>query len=159
MVVNIDYDRGVMMNVHPSNVEVYMYLDDPGVYLSAHGTPVTEDFARGAGFDVVEQTKKRQVKERMKVAMTRINAELELAASEKVVVMERNGFKLVDLGLDRHQVESPDGLVLNKDPLPLAQAKTLLEALTPEKKSEKMVPNKNTLPIGTGGVPAVVKPA
>lgn len=131
--VKIDYDRGVLLRYHEgTGVEVYMYHDEPGVFLSAHGTPVAESFARQAGFEVDELMKRRRIKERMAVAMKQITDEIEIAESKAIVVKEKGGFAIVDLGYDRYQVHSPDGDNLTPSPLSRAQSELLLDSLAPD---------------------------
>lgn len=127
----IDYDRGVIINVHKqTGMDVFMYLDTPGVYLNAHGGEVSEKLASEAGYDTVRWGKQRLIRERTADAHARIKEELEEAASQRRVVAERNGFQILDLGLGRHQVLH-DGEVLTKEVLPLDLAEELLEQLAP----------------------------
>lgn len=134
---NIDYNRGVMkLQDNATGVSVYMYLDDPGVYLSGQGTEVDISLARQAGFEVDKQLKQKLLKERLATAMAGIQAELETGEKDQTVLLERDGFKLVDLGLGRHQVLSPDGDSLVPNPLPKEQATLLFEQLVPKAKPE-----------------------
>jgi len=128
----IDYDRGVLIRAHQATgVEVYMYIDTPGEYLSVHGTPVTTELARQAGYPVDELGKKRELRERMKTAHANIEAELMLQAEEKKVVREKGGFRVVAFGLGRHQVLAPDDTLLTPNPIPEEQAFLLLDQLVP----------------------------
>lgn len=133
MIFNIDLDRGVHSRSDPgTGMEVYMYVDEPGVYRSAHGTEVNIDLARRAGFPVEEHAKKRKIQLALKAASDRVMAELaEADAGVKKVVSEKEGFQIVDLGYDRYQVLSPDGDVLNTRPLSEHEAEILLEQLVP----------------------------
>lgn len=132
MANKIDYNRGVMFQSDAATgINVYMYLDNPGVFLSNQGTEVAPELARSAGFDVEKLTKERQLRERMSEAMKAIRAELALGEENKTVVVEREGFKLVDIGVGRFQVLGPDGDVLTKDPLPKEQAELLMDQLVP----------------------------
>lgn len=142
MAFNIDYNRGVMMTRHPSGIEVFMYLEEPGKYLSAHGTPVSEKLAKEAGMDTEKFRKQRIVTEKMAEHRQKVLAELEIAQQDRVVVAEQGGFSVVDLGQDRHQVLDPDGTVLTAEPLPKEAALGLLDQLAPlveieAEKSEK----------------------
>lgn len=129
---NVDYDRGIMKRSHPVGLDVYMYLDTPGVYLTAHETPLSEEFAKQAGFDVEALRREKTKRERMAQAKLAIEQELEVQAQVHEVVEEVKGFKIVAIGLGRHVVEDPDGNTLTKEPLALEQAKLLLKALTEE---------------------------
>lgn len=131
------YDRGVMKRSHPLGMDVLMYLDLPGEYMTAHGTPVGEDFAAQAGFPIEILRKEKVKRERMAAAKIAIEQELELQAQVREIVSETNGFKIIAVGLGRHQVEDPDGNTLNKEPLSLEQAQMLLKALTVEASKPK----------------------
>lgn len=131
---NIDYDRGVIIKTHnASGMDVYMYADTPGVFLNAFGTEVDEKLAKEAGYDVDRLSREKVKRERIAAAAQMIEQELALADKEgqKEVVVERAGFKVIDIGLGRHFVEDPDGNRLTVHALPLEQAKTLLDQLTP----------------------------
>lgn len=142
MTFNIDYDRGVMkMDDAATGVSVYMYLDDPGRYLNAHGTEVGVDLARRAGFDVDKQVKERQLKKRLAEAYAKIHSEMQMGEASRIVVREKGGFAIRDIGLGRHELVSPDGDVLTdpEKPLPLEQANALLDQLVPDEKVEEAV--------------------
>ena len=133
---HIDYDRGVHIRTHHSTgVDVYMYVDTPGVYLSQHGTPVSEDMARQAGFPVDEQVKARELQRRLKAAHEAVYAEMNAGEAAQKVVEERDGFTIVDIGLGRHVIKSPDGDQLTDIPLPLEQAQAVLAQLVPDEKA------------------------
>lgn len=138
MAFNIDLDRGVHSRTDPqTGMEVYMYVDVPGVYLSAHGSEVGEELARRAGFPVDEQLKKRRVQQALSAAQDRVLAELAAAdQSVKTVVKEAEGFKIVDIGYDRYQVLSPEDDMLTPKPLDLRSAVILLEQLVPGMSAE-----------------------
>lgn len=137
MAFNIDYDRGVHKRTHNSTgINVYMYVDDPGVYLNEHGAVIDERFAREAGFPVDEQIKQRDLKKRLKAAHDAIMKEMQMAAEEKVVVEEKNGFQILDIGLGRHNILSPDGDVLTDHPLPLEEAKKVLNMIAPDEQKD-----------------------
>lgn len=133
MVFKIDLDRGVHQRIDPgSGMDIYMYVDTPGVYLTLHGTEVDVELARRAGFPVEEQLKKRRVQQALAAAQDRVLAELQVAdQSVKVVVQEADGFKIIDIGYDRYQVLSPDDDVLTPAPLNLRSAVILLSQLVP----------------------------
>lgn len=126
------YDRGVMIRSHPMGLDIYMLLDVPGDYVTAHGNPVTEEFAQQAGFPVEQLRREKVKRERMAQARDAIEKELELQEAIREVVEEKNGFKVVAIGLGRHMVEDPDGNVLTKEPLAKEQASLLLKALSAE---------------------------
>lgn len=139
MVFAINLDRGAMTCSHPSlGIAIYMYMDDPGVYLTEHGNVLTngEVLAKEAGFETEKFAKQRKIMLAQKHATEQIMREFD--ESETKVLVERAGFKIMDIGLDRCNVLSPDGDLLNtKGPMPLAQAQILLEHLAPKEKDKK----------------------
>lgn len=136
MAFRIDLDRGVISRSHPSlGMDVYMYVDDPGVYLTAHGTEVALALAEQAGFEVDKYAKQHKIKVAMANAQADVLAQFNEATTE--VLVERNGFKVVDIGLGRCNVLSPDGDLLNKTPVSREQAEILLKHLTPDEKDAK----------------------
>jgi hypothetical protein len=137
----IDYDRGVLIKTHPSmGMDIYMYVDTPGVYLNAFGTEVPMELATASGYDTERFGKEKIKRERMKLAMASIEAELELADKQEKqeVVYSKGDFKVVDIGLGRHFVQDPDGNRLTTQAIPLEQAKVLVDQLVPKVEKEKV---------------------
>src|ERR1700692_3578061 len=135
MIFAIDLDRGAMTCTHPSlGIAIYMYLDDPGVYLTEHGNVLEngEVLAEQAGFDVVKFAKQRKIRAAMRNANEKIMREFNESTTQ--VLAERNGLKIGAFGLDRCTVLSPDGDLLNKAPIPRAKADILLDHLAPKEK-------------------------
>ena len=132
--IRIDYDRGVIFMTHqPTGANVYMYTDTPGVYLNAFAKPVGDDMAREAGFPVEKYAKEKVRRERMAQAMEAIDSELsKVAEDEHQVLSDVKGFKVIDIGLGRHNVQDPDGNVLNSVPLSIEVANKLVERLVPK---------------------------
>lgn len=130
----IDLDRGVWMRSHPSiGMDIYMYVDDPGVYYDAHGNGVPKELAEAAGFDVETLQKEHLRKTAMDNAMAEIDAKY--GSHEKKVVKESGGYQVWDLGLGRYNVTDAKGNLLNKVPITKEQYEVLLKHLapTPEK--------------------------
>lgn len=152
MAFKIDLDRGVHQRIDlGTGMDIYMYVDTPGVYLTLHGTEVDVELARRAGFPVEEQLKKRRVQQALVAAQDRVLAELQVAdQSVKVVVKEADGFKIIDIGYDRYQVLSPDDDVLTPSPLNLRSAVILLGQLVPgfvvPEVGEETIPEEKTPP-------------
>lgn len=109
----IDYDRGVIIKIVAQlGMDVFMYVDDPGVFYSATGNRVSEELASQAGYDVKALGQKRDMKLRMQKASDAIREEyraMEALGGQKTVVKELNGFKVVDLGGGRYVIETPEG--------------------------------------------------
>ncbi len=124
----IDLNRGVQCcREKQSGTYVYMYIDTPGVYLSELGEPLTEDFARSAGFDVEKFRKERQKAEKLAAATKAIEAEL--GDKPGTVLREAAGYKLMALPLDRAEIVDPDGHKVTEAPLSTAAAKVFFQAL------------------------------
>lgn len=143
MIFKIDLDRGVHSRTAPDNggMEIYMYVDTPGVYLSAHGTEVPIALAEAAGFPVAEHMKKRRLKEALEAARNEVLAKMQEAdGREKVVTRDKEGFKIVDIGMDRYVVYSPDDDRLTPEPLSLMHANILLDQLVPDQEEEDAEP-------------------
>lgn len=134
MARKVDYDRGVIIMTHPgSGMDVYMYVDSPGVYLNANELHVPDNLAAAAGYDVERLSKEKLRMERKAKAGALIDKELsDDANTSEEEVSERNGFKLVSIGLGRHNVKDPDGNQLNAHPLPLESAQKLFVAMAGE---------------------------
>lgn len=127
----IDLNRGVMIQKHgATGMDVFMYIDTPGVYLNAHGNPVPEEVAAAAGFDVDGLARERRRRERMSEAQRLIDAEEGVEAGSRPTLFEVDGYKIVDMNLGRANVVDPDGNVLNARPIPLETAKSLVSSMT-----------------------------
>ena len=128
----IDYNRGVHIMIHAGmGMDIFMYVDDPGVYFNAHGMPVVEELARQAGFPVDEYRKEREIRRRKSEAAEAIDAEFERQATEPVLHAERAGFKIMNMGVGRFKVYGPEGEELHKNYLPEDVAVGLLDKLAP----------------------------
>lgn len=131
---HIDVDRGVLMRyLEGTGIQVYMYVDEPGVFLNAFGKEVSEDLAKQAGFDVERLSRERVKRERMKAAFAAIEAEIDNSEAKENVVEERDGFRLIDIGLGRYMIKDPEGASLNPVPVTEQIAKKLFDQLVPVK--------------------------
>jgi hypothetical protein len=135
---NIDYDRGVIINTHErTGMDVFMYVDDPGKFLTAHSKVVPDEIAKEAGYDVEKLAKERNKKERKEKAMEMIDAELADDKDNRTeTVLERNGYKVVTTGLGRHHVLDPDDNRLTNAPQSFEMAEKLLNAMAGAEKKE-----------------------
>jgi hypothetical protein len=153
---SIDINRGVTLCVTTDGVEVYMYKDTPGVYLNAYGKPVTEALAARAGFDVEKLGKARRRREMIAQAAQIIDDELDSDSVTAKVAKERDGFRLVNIGLGRHVIEDPDGQRLTPTPVTKEQAERLFDELVP-KPAEPVVEKKAAKPSGTSSKAAPIE--
>jgi hypothetical protein len=98
-------------------IEVFMYLDDPGVYYSQNGKPIPRTMAALAGYDVEALDRQKRAKEAMAKAATSIAAQLQLSekSDHANVIAERDGYTVVSLGGGQHVVKDPDGVVLTQN--------------------------------------------
>ena len=150
---NIDENRPTIIRFVPDlGMEIYMYKDDPGVFLNAYGTPVHPDLARKAGYDVDKYLKVKQRRDLMSQAASEIERRLALEASQpgsRNVIKERDGFRLVQIGNGRCVVEDPDGTVLTGNAvINLEAASSLFEVLVPQKVVPDEVPLQEAVPAG-----------
>lgn len=130
----IDYDRGVIINVHKqTGMDVFMYVDSPGKFADAHGNPVPDSIAAESGYDTEKLGKERLRLERKRQANALIDKELaDEADTVEKTLSERNGFKLVTIGLGRHNVRDPEGNILNSQPMAKEPAQRLWAAMAGE---------------------------
>lgn len=159
--MKIDLNRGVTIRRHASTgVQVFMYKDDPGVFLNAHGTEVDPALAASAGFDIDTLLKEKVKRERQAVAMAAIEAEFSAGPAKSEVVRSVDGFNLVAVGLGRHKVLDPDGEELHSTPLTLEEANLLLDQLThtqPEAPVEDLLEAKSSIAVMDGEIVAETK--
>lgn len=140
----INLDRGVETRRHPSGIEVNMYIDEPGVYLSSHGTELPEAIAKGAGFPVEDLALAKLKKERLAEAHAKIEREYSVDGDVESVVKETdNGWKLVGYGKGRFNVVDPEGNKLSPTPLTQDIAETVFDDFTKVKKEAVEPPKPN----------------
>lgn len=134
-VLKVDYNRPLIKKAEAkTGIEVFMYLDTPGVYLNSYELPVSESLAEAAGFDTAKYGKMRKRRELMALAKKGIEEQLALEEENDVkeVVQERGGFSIVHIGLGRHVIEDPDGGQIVANHLTLAEAEAALNQLVPQ---------------------------
>lgn len=131
--IKIDYNRGVHKQKTRTGIEVYMFLDEPGVYYSSQMTQVTEDLAQEAGFPVDKWRKLRLKKERLIAFNKVLEEELELSTvATKKTVKERGGWAIVTTGFGRFFIEDPDGTVVSDRTLTKEEAEAVFDKLVPK---------------------------
>lgn len=128
----LNLDRGCLIRFTPEGIAVGMYYDQPGIWYNEHGTEVTPLLAKSAGFDTTSLLKERTKRERMAAAAEAVAKQFEGEEHTDEVVKEKNGFKLVHIGLDRHNIVDPDGNILNKNHLTRAEGVKVFAALVPD---------------------------
>lgn len=132
----IDYDRGVVIKlIKELGMEVFMYKDTPGVFLSQHGTEVSPLLAKRAGYDVDLLMRKREHARLVALATASATEKLNLSSENatKQVIAEQGGFQVVLIGGSRYVLLSPDGAELTKGiPLTEQVALELLKEVAPQ---------------------------
>lgn len=92
----IDVNRGVSIWRYPKGgMDVFMYKNEPGIYLDAHGREVPEKLAKAAGAPVEKYRKRRMIKEEQARVTEALKEKYELDAPE--VVKEVDGLQLIEL--------------------------------------------------------------
>lgn len=135
-VLKIDYNRGVLKKIDKTTgIEVYMYLDLPGVYYNSYEIEVAEELAAKAGYDTTKYGKMKKRRELLAIAMQAVDADLEMDEynEQREVIEERGGFTIVHIGMGRHILEDPEGGKLVDRPLTLEEAKKALDELVAPK--------------------------
>lgn len=130
----IDYDRGVIINHNEGlGMDVFMYVDKPGEYLSAHGHSLPESVAEQSGFDVKALKKDRERLEKRRIAMDAIDKEFaeeqDELAGEEDVVKEEGGFKIVNIGKGRYFIKDAEGNRVHDAALDKVKAENVLSSL------------------------------
>lgn len=140
----IDYDRGVLINTDAvSGMQIFMYYDQPGVYLNAHGVPVPEALAKSAGFDVETHAREKVKQDRMAAAKAVIENDLKDAKDETGEKIDLDGgYAIIGIGLGRYILKDPDGNTLTETPLSKEHAMSVAKLLAqgPKKDEKKEQP-------------------
>jgi hypothetical protein len=127
----IDYNRGVQIRRHKmSGIDICMYKDQPGVFMSMLGTPIQAQLAAEAGYDVERLGKEKLRRERIAAAAAVIDAEFR-AETQHEVVNERNGVQMVAIGNDRFVLQDKDGMKLADRHFTEPEARRLFDLLAP----------------------------
>lgn len=134
--MEIDLNRGVTIKTHPSGVQLYMYKDTPGVYLTAHGIEAPQKMAKEAGFEVERLRKALVKKERMAAALQAVEQEFSGSEAPHKEVAAKDGFRVMSIGFGKHDLIDPDDNKINPRPLTKQEAMALLDTFTSEKKEK-----------------------
>lgn len=141
MASKIDVVRGVSVRKHfASGMLVYMYIDQPGVYLNTFGDEVSEKIAAEAGFEVVQLGKAKKKADMVSRYMQEVEAQLEMDTGQQSVIAERAGYKVITNGQGMSRIIADDGSALNVMPIPDEQALALLDEILPDEKAEDPEP-------------------
>lgn len=158
---HIDYDRGVVIRkAQDLGIEVFMYKDEPGVFLSALGRPVAATLAKRAGYDIDALARLRQHRELLAVAARSIADRVGVAepTSSGKTIKEIDGYKVVLLGMNRHVVVGPAGELLTEGVA--LDEKTALEVLKDVAEAASVpVDDRELGQLGTVGRQPALRPA
>lgn len=127
----IDYDRGVLIRTEPlSGVDVFMYVDSPGIYLNAHGNTIPPNFAAKAGYDIDADAKKKLIMDRMRLAKEAIEKDVNgVDPSTQEVKQLDGGYSLLGIGLGRWLLRDPEQNVLTQTAMTEEQATQIANML------------------------------
>ena len=111
--MKIDYDRGVTIRIDPkTGTKIYMYKDEPGVFLNGHGHEVEDSLAARCGFDTKSLKRLKAKRDAIKQAHDEIEAQFEgddaTGPTDKVVEENAEGYRIVQKLFGRHAVYSPE---------------------------------------------------
>lgn len=129
--IDLDAPGGVRMSKDPiSQMEVYMYYSNPGVYLTPLGGVVPEEIASRAGYDVEAFGKQRLRADKLKAFQSQLDAELWDDGAAGNILEERGGYKLVEVGSLGHvKVIDDEGHSMVAVPLPKELGQDLFDRL------------------------------
>lgn len=127
------YDRGVQKRLHPAGLEVYMFVDQPGVFFNAHGNEMDPSLAHEAGFPTEDLLKEKARRDRIADATARIDEEFSVEGKRDVVA-EVNGYRIAKLGSRGHQIfDADDNLLTPGKFLSIDDAKRIAHKMKPIK--------------------------
>jgi hypothetical protein len=110
----VDVNRGCQIRMdRATGAAVYMFYDQPGVFLNDHGKVVPPEFAERAGYDVEPLLKLR----RKHLALIAAHQEIERQYTEArthEVVAEYGEYRVVHIGNEQYQVEFEDGTAMGR---------------------------------------------
>jgi hypothetical protein len=139
----LDLDRGVEIRFYPGNrMQIAMYADAPGAYYDATGKPVAAELARGAGFDVEKNLRKKVAQERLAAARKQIEAELR--AEEDVIaeaLSDKSKMDVRHVGGGQYALFSKEnGKRLTKVAMTKADVEIMLGAAVPTDRNDSVSP-------------------
>ena len=110
----VDVNRGCYIRMHrATGMAIYMYADQPGVFLNDHARPVPHEMAAEAGFDVEPLLRAKRKNDALHKAQMAIEAEYKTSV-QRDVIAEHGEYRVVGLGNDLFLVEFEDGSPLSK---------------------------------------------
>ncbi|MCA1493857.1 hypothetical protein I6F11_23395 [Ensifer sp. NBAIM29] len=115
-----------------------MAKDEPGIYYDINGNVVSEAIARAVGHDVVKNERIRFLSEKRKQLDDELRAEmLQAVGKSNPVLVEKDGFGVVELAHGRFNVVDLDHKPINPVPLTQEEAVRLFKLLTGDEAAPK----------------------
>lgn len=129
--IKIDLDRGVRLSKDPrTGMEVYMYLDSPGEYLTPQGSHCPDAVAAAAGYDIESLGKEKIKREKLAEFQRQLDVEFS-GEADRTVLAERGDFKLVEVGTNGNVIITDNDKSLTALPMPRSLGEELFEKLAP----------------------------
>lgn len=123
---------GKVTRIPVLDMEIFMFLDEPGVYYDRKMRKMPEEVAAKVGFDVKREAKLRAINERRKEVMSEIADVVE--ENTRTVVETRGDYQLVEINEGQFTVTGPGGDFM--DPNDEVVARELFDALAGEPDSQ-----------------------
>lgn len=135
----LEIGRPKAWRIHKNGMQIYMYKDNPGVFLDVHGNEVSSRLAKEVGFDVDHLLQERAIIERKAAVFAEIEAEMREGMNEKTLAKEAGGFKMMQVGkFKKFIIEDAKGNAITPVALPQDQAEALLARLADEEELETL---------------------
>lgn len=124
---------GIMRRFAPGGIGVNMFWARPGEYFDDMGRVMPDQLAEMAGYDIKRLGQEKAKLDAMGVAQREIEAQF-YSSAERKVVLERDGYLLVDIGIGRFNIEfGADGTLMNaQGPLSEDIARVVFDKLAPK---------------------------
>jgi hypothetical protein len=138
----IDRNRGGVQRSTPSGIKVFEYSDEPGVYYTMKGVPVSDEIASEARFDVEAGRKERRRRELYDEAREKADRQVE----EEMEKIDQDGgapatnvpppagtnLSMVHRGGGRYEIQDPEGNSVLDGTLTKKEAKAFLAEMGQE---------------------------
>lgn len=119
--MKIDLNRGVEIRRHKATgSQVFMYVDEPGVYFNENAVDCGEEIARECGFDTETHGKLKERQERLEES--RVKVEEDLGLDQDIEIAKRFGFTVIESTPNSHDIFDPNGQKVNAHPMEKAEA-------------------------------------
>ena len=112
----LDLNRGVLVKFHPVNrMQVAMYIDRPGEYLTETGEAIDAKFAKEAGYDVAKDLRKKVANEKLAAYKAQLDAEMRAEEDALAQAMtDKSGHDVRHIGGGQYALFDKTGKRLTK---------------------------------------------